>query len=106
MKVFSNNTKTEFRIGWDDEDFNMCSDESLKGGLVKLTKEEDVTNIQQKYGAITEYYDFRKDKYATKEEYNKHFENYNSDESYILPITTFISEEQANKCKEELLQYV
>lgn len=101
LKIFSNKTQTQFRIGWDDKNFDMCSDEDLKEGISSLS-EEDITNLEQNFGAITEYYDFRSDKVCSKEEYVKHFINYNSDKCYIVPITTFTSREKAEICRGKL----
>lgn len=103
LMIFSDKEKNKFRIGGEGEDFYMTSDMSISSNLINVS-EEEVTNISQSFGAQIEYYDYRKDVKTTKETYMKHFENYNSDESYILPCSTFSSREQANQCIVELLK--
>lgn len=107
LEVFTNKEENKFRIGWkNEEDFDMCSDENLKSGLITPNeKEEDITELQQSFGATTEYYDFITEKICTKEQYQAHFLNYNSDKIHIVPITTFTSREQAEKCTSILNQW-
>jgi hypothetical protein len=103
--VYENETKTEFRIGSEmDGEFDSCSDENIcsRTGFDEI----ELTEIQQKFGATTIYMSYTTDKECTKEEYLKHFEDYDSDISFIVPITTFGNKEKAEECVKQLLTMI
>lgn len=106
LKIFSNTDNTRFIIGWNDKEISMCSDMSLIERFNKLDNEIELIKINEGLGAKVEYYDYRKDKEVTKEDYLKHFENYNSDECFILSTSIYNTREQAEKAKEFLKQFI
>lgn len=87
LMIFKNSDGTEFRLGEENQEFDSCNNSDLCSSI--HNSEQYITEKQQMFGAKTEYYDFRKDKYCTAQEYEAHFINYDSDESYILPTSTF-----------------
>lgn len=50
-----------------------------------IGEEYELVEFCESIGAVMEFYSYRQDKYVTKSEYIKHFDNYDSDVEYISP---------------------
>jgi len=83
--------KNEYSVIETNEDYHEAYLEDLTN--YNNGDEVGLVNFCESLGIKVEYYCFRRDKICTKEEYLKHFENYDSDKEYIFPTATFTQEQ-------------